>query len=163
MLVTIRIKLLEPFIGDRRTPEQIRRFLRREGDLLLDMSQWNRAVRQAVEDLHLEAVDPASILFPLTMPLGRTDMYNRKWYEKRHQDGGYKSVLKEELCECIRSGAELSFDVGLAIEAIAADKRPVTLEEFQKIMTYIGKMIGLSPFGSHFKFGRFTVMSVVPQ
>jgi hypothetical protein len=160
MLVTLRIKLLEPFLGDQRTPEQIRRFRRREDEILLDMSQWSRAVRQSLEDLHLEAVDPASILFPLTLPVGRTDMYNRKWWEKRYVTGVQRNVLKEELCECIKSGAELSFDVGLTIESTVENKRPATEDELGMIMGYIGKMIGLSPFGSQFKFGRFKVMSI---
>lgn len=165
MLVDIRIKLLEPFLGDRPTPHppRIRRFIRREGELLLNMEQWNRAVRQALTDLHMEDVEPASVMFPLTLPLGRTDLFNRKWWDKKWDQGKKVPILREEMCECVRQGAELSFDVVLAVESIDLKNRIITLEEFQRVMEHIGLMIGLSPFGSHFRFGRFKVLSVTPK
>lgn len=160
MLFHLRIKATEPFLGNKRTPPAkpgdlcVRRFVRKEEEIALDLAQWNWAVEQAALALHID-IDTNSVRFPVSIQRPSLVLYVRRWH--------HQGKRKEEMFESIRDGAELGIDVLLTSVSENENKRPPTQDEFLKIMTFIGDMLGLSPFGSKFGYGRFKVISLEPK
>lgn len=157
MLYELKIRLDKAFLGKQCTREQIRRFHKtKAGEIGIDADQWAWALREAAVSLRLDAtVDLDCIRFEEGFRSPSLGLYVRKWHEK-----GKK---RQEMFESIRENTILTMDVlitSVYADQIASSKAPPTGEQFTSLMNFAGKMIGLSPWGSKFGFGRFHVESL---
>ena len=162
MLIQTKIKVRTSWLGAERTAQQIRRFERDTQSTLirLDLAQWNWALSQAVDALGMDFIDISSIRFPTTIDSPKLELMVRRWSKTG------KGQLEEKF-ESIRSGTHLTFDVLIVTSKEPAastggkeDGRPPTIEEFEQIMQFIGKHIGLSPWGNRMGYGRFDVLEI---
>jgi len=149
-------------LGNKRTKEGVRRFDRAKAfnsHIQLDVAQWLWAIQSAMTAIHMEELDAQAIRLPLTIDAPAIDLYTRKWMD------GRTKKQKRESFEAIKGGAVITIDVVLLEEPDPADGstrfiQTPTIDEFRKLMTFVGKMLGLSPWGSRFGYGRFSVESI---
>jgi len=164
MLLCVKIKLKKPFLGNCRTTDKIRRFDRSKAfkhNIQVDMLRWNWTIEEAISALELD-LDPSSIRVNPTYSAPKIELFVRRWRD------GKSGKQREEMFEAIKAGAVLSFEV-LVInnkepEGSNADdtfKKP-TIKDLYKILTLVGEILGLSPWGSKFGYGRFEVLSIEP-
>ena len=164
MLLRVKIKLKSPFLGNCRTTDKIRRFDRSKAfkhDIQVDMVRWNWAIEEAIEALGMD-LDPSAVRVTPNYKAPKLELYVRRWRD------GKTGKQKEEMFESIKSGAVLTIDV-LVInnkepEGSNADdvfKKP-TKEDLKDILSLVGRMLGLSPWGSKFGYGRFEVLAITP-
>jgi hypothetical protein len=164
MLYELKIKLTTPFLGNQKTREQVRRFQRNKKthDLVLDIFQWAWALKEACVAVKLDnLVDTTAIRLPEEIKAPKLELYVRKW----KNDKGFQ---QEEMFESIKSGAVLTMEILITQESYRPENknnnlRGPTMEEFEKILKLAGELIGLSPWGSHFGYGRFKVHSLLQK
>jgi len=165
MLYNARIKLTSPMLGDQHTRDKTRRFDRPaalKGDIRLDIPRWHWAIKEAVTSLGMTTVDPRKILMEHRMKTPKVDLFVRKWTQENKRTGDKTQC--REMFESIREGAEITLQV-LVVEKLEPNEedtalRAPTSDELTKIFSVIGELVGISPWGSNFGYGRFTVMSV---
>lgn len=159
MLYTVKVRLLKPFLGDRRgekmsTPKA---FLEASGgELCHRMEHVNWALRNAIDSIPLPHVHHSSLHLRETYRKPTLSIYAR-----RYRQGGKDRV---DHFRCIRTGAVLTFD--LATTSVhpefkdQGDFQIPTTKEAEEIIRYIGSHLGLSPWGSIYGFGRFEVLKL---
>lgn len=160
MLASTKIRVTSPWLGSERTAQQVRRFERDNfsKQLKLDLAQWNWALDQALESLDMKHIDPGSVRFPVHIDAPSLELFLRRWSNTERGQ-------QQEKFESIRAGTQLTFNVLLTTarepsSGSKVDTRPPTVEEFKKIMSFIGEHVGLSPWGNRMGYGRFQVMEV---
>lgn len=156
----IRCKLTTPFLAARRK-EKMRIFdINNVGDkkfFKIDTPQWRWAIREAFDSMGLiPAVDIDYLRLPAEVLAPAIRTYKRTWESR-----------SEESFECFQSGTVITFPVFILGEleqrnfnGIQINARPPTKEEVKECFTIIGESIGLSPWGSKFGYGRFSVEEV---
>ena len=162
MLIKMRLRLRTPLLGNQQTPENVRRFVRddafRPPRLKVDLAQWYWAVGQAMEALGYSGLDQFAVRFEDSMQAPKLQLYVRRWSDTKRGD------REQEMFESIGKGTILTFHPLLLStqEPSQAESRriPPTPEELRKVMSCVGDMLGLSPWGSKFGYGRFTVESL---
>lgn len=158
-LYMVKIQLESPMLGDQQDNDGVHRFERskKEGWILTDMDRWHYALSEATTTLDLASSLAASQI--------RVDL---EWrapslhrYVKTRRDPK-TGAARETTFECIRTGTMLTFEVA-ALESPEPDSiglRGPDAEELTEILRVVGKYVGISPWGSRFGFGRFTVRSI---
>ena len=162
MLIKMRLRLRTPLLGNQQTPENVRRFVRddafRPPRLKVDLAQWYWAVGQSMEALGYSNLDQFAVRFEDSMVSPKLQLYVRRWSDTKR--GGHE----QEMFESIGKGTVLTFHPMLLStqepSQAESKRRPPTLEELRKVMSCVGDMLGLSPWGSKFGYGRFTVESL---
>ena len=157
MLYEAKIRLNKAFLGSQCTRDKIRRFHKtKSGEIIIDTDRWSWALREAAISLRLDkTVDLDCIRFEEGFRSPTLSLYVRKWHERGKQ--------REEMFESIRENTILTFDIlitSVYTEQGLNAKQPPDAEQFTALMNFVGKMIGLSPWGSKFGFGRFQVESL---
>lgn len=165
MIVNLQIRLKSRIVADKRVPEGtpdnqkwVRRFSTTpEEEHPLNLIEWQRVIRNAVSDLNLDEVDPEQVIFPTTIRKPRYVRFSRSFTTP-----GNRQDEKKEEFECVDIGNILTIPVFIFNEAAHSfsSQRPPTLEEFRKIMEFVGAHIGISPFGNQFGYGRFTIHKI---
>ena len=111
-----------------------------EGNLLWKSAWWRSAFVQALKYLNASRLKANQIKVCLVVD-APTETYRRRIND-----------------DCVRVHEAISCGEPIAFEAIIDDS--IETEEFQAVLAYIGKFIGLSPFGHNLGFGRFEVIDV---
>jgi hypothetical protein len=151
-MFSLRLKLTSAYLGNKNTREHVRKFDRTpEGLIRIDKALWLWAFQEALEAFQWFDIDSSCIRMELT-EAPATILYNRRW---RQGD----QALTEKF-EAISKGGILGFRVLILNRSEAPAKRPPSLDEFRALLNTIGQMIGVSPWGSKFEYGRFLVLSV---
>jgi hypothetical protein len=157
MLLDLRIKVEQPFLGNKRTREQVRRFQKEELPdshlIIIDSVQWYWALQEAAKCLSLD-VNVHCIRFKKGFRAPTLVLYTRRWH---HQNSERR---QEEQFESIREGAELSIELILLSTPEPGQNtgKVPTVEEVEKLFQFVGESLGLSPWGSKFGYGRFRVL-----
>lgn len=157
MLVDAQIKLKTPLLGDKVCRDRVKRFSRENsvatGILPLDTPLWIWALSEAAKSLNIvytpEAFRMASEVTSPTICL-----YNRKWVDKK----GRKHT---DQFEAVRAGTILTVPFILFDNPSPGKEGPVlSLKEFGDMLSLTGSMIGVSPWGSKFGYGRFKLVKL---
>ena len=160
----IKIKLTSAFLGDIRTPKGKKLNIKQVGDELhwvLKDSQWRWAMKEAIDSMGLQLVTSTDFVrLPTSIRAPKVYQYQRVFHESASR--------KQELMECFREGTVMSFDIFVlgSLEEQSNGKgnitiplRPPTKEEVMGLFSLIGSHIGLSPWGSKFGYGRFSIVT----
>lgn len=167
MLYELRLKLTSEMLGDQQTPDRVRRFNRPKsmgGKIALNIPQWTWAIGEAIQALHLDQVDPGRVMMERQMRAPTLQLYTRRWSKTNGRTG--KKVQKQEMFESIGVGAELGINLMVSEHpAPGSEKRGLqapTQDELRQIFSLIGSLMGISPWGAGFGYGRFDVLDVRP-
>lgn len=156
MIYEIKIRVKTPILGSRRDHKGIWRFDRNDGGWEVDQKHWNGLTNNAIRNLELEC-DRDQIRFPDVILLPRVELYRRVWKER----GKNKEIIAYH--ECIRKGTLITL-VAVTLDWKWEQRvRPPDKNELAKIFQNIGDFEGLSPFGSKFGYGRFSLESICPM
>jgi hypothetical protein len=169
MLLDLKIKLKKPFLGANASQEGVRRFSRESklpSHIDLDLARMGWCLSEAVDALDLQDVSTDCIIFETSYKAPKLSLYTRRW---RQQIKGGKTEWQSERFESIQAGCNLVLRVLLlnrldpATEEISEDGlRPPTVKEFEAMIKFVGNILGMSPWGNNFGYGRFKVLSVTP-
>jgi len=156
MLLQVKIKLTSPLLGDKMNTGGVRRFTRtaqmRNDEIPLDSALWVWAITQAAESLNLY-ITGDMFRIPTKIQAPTLHLYNRRWTTKT----GKKKV---DMFESVRTGSVLTIPILLFSEvptSITKD-RVVAECDFIAALHLVGTLIGISPWGSKFGYGRFEVL-----
>ena len=162
MLYEIKIKVTSPWLGDKKGVDQVRRFQKRTLDdgaegFSIDLPYWCWALGEAIDALHIGnilIVDHVRVEDAIKKPT--LVLHNRRWYDKVGKP-------KTEMFESIRENTTLNFKLVVTKAQLLGNALTVsvTKAEIMSIFNFIGKYIGLSPWGNKFGYGRFRVVEVV--
>lgn len=169
MLVNLRIRLTAHILGDKKMRQQKRDPNEEEPPMLrvfstveedehpLDLVDLYESLRAAISDLGLLHISAEMIHFPTHIQKPKYIRYVRH-YQPRNS--GRKL---EEIFVGIQKNNVLTIPVFIYDDDSSEPGalKPPTLEEFEKIMIYVGKHIGISPFGKNFGYGRFTIHALI--
>ncbi len=158
MLHDLRIRLTTPFLGATKGEPTLRFDRGDTGDWLrLNVAQWLHALSEAGKSLELpEDMDPTAVTVqPVYRRPSSMVLYRRNY----HRDGKATHVMHE----AINRNVILTVEVFLPGKLDSGDShRPPTAEELRQMFEFIGTYVGLSPWGSKFGYGKFTVESLHP-
>lgn len=150
MLLTVKLRLVKPLLGETRYNDNIRRFkLTRDKKLDVDPAHWNWAFQQAAESLHFE-VDSAALSPELGIKPPRVDLYNRQFMTRKLG----KETRGSELHECVKAGTVLTFNLAVLRPNDAKLPTP-SLDQIRDMLQFVGAHIGISQWGNKFGYGRF--------
>lgn len=159
MLYQVKLRTTSPWLGQQKSPKGVRHFRRTpDNNILIDLPQWAWALREAADALHMDDVDIDTINFEAGMRPPTLVLYTRNYK--------FKGRPKQEMFEAIRDGVPISLD--MLVTTSPPDKTHFSLrtpssQELQEIIGFTGKMIGLSPFGSRFGYGRFELLELIEK
>ena len=159
MLYEIKLKATSPWLGDiRRGKDKIRRFQRghTEDVLAFDLPRLQWSFQEACDALHLHHVNTKTIRMEEGFRSPSLVSYRRRY---NHQK---KNEQQEDFFEAIREGTHLTMQVLVTntIPNSASHQKAPTDEELKQIFSFVGSMLGLSPWGGHFGYGRFEVLEL---
>lgn len=160
MQLTCKIRLRSELLGDRRTTEGIRRFNKDgHGNWLIPIPQWRWAFTEAINDLNLKDTSVDFYRFESSIRMPKVVLFERSWSQEN------KKMQQREMFESIRKNTQITFKmlVTSAVEPgthCRLDVRPPHRDETETILKYIGEFLGLSPWGSKFGFGRFSLINL---
>lgn len=162
MLYEVKIRLTSAWLGSiRRGNNRIRRFPRGTDDstLAFDLPAVQWTFQQAANALHLKHVDVRCIRLEEGFKSPTLQSYKRRYR------AGKDRQEQSEIFEAMPSGMVLTIPVFITgeMEEESMGRKPPTQKEFEQILTMVGKMLGLSPWGNHFGYGRFTVEEIKEQ
>lgn len=154
-------------LGDQHTRDNIRRFDRPaslNGCIRLDMPRWNWAISEALKTSNMfQGIDPERIMMEHKLKTPKLDLHNRSWLKENRRTG--KKTRCREMFEAISEGAEITLNV-LVSEDPSPDSKDIrrapTQEELVRMFSVMGDLVGISPWGSQFGYGRFSVLEVIP-
>lgn len=158
MMLYSKIKLRTALLGDKHTGKGIRRFSRsdkRLENLPLEPKLWAWALSQAAESLSIPFSDDMVRVAP-DIRCPTLVMHNRRY----RKNGSGRQM--EDLFESVRAGTVLTVPFIVFTEPAPDARVPgvIASADFRKVLEATGKMIGVSPWGSKFGYGRFTVVSL---
>lgn len=158
----IPCRLTMPFLAYRRHEHGIRKFDTKEIDgkkyFQVDVPQWRWAIKEALGSMSLiPEVDVDYIRIPTSILAPMIRHYERVWDKA--------NPTKRETFECFQAGTVMSIPVFIlseleqssAFNNLRFQSRPPTHDEVVECFKIIGEDIGLSPWGSKYGYGRFTV------
>lgn len=158
MMFALKIKLVSQMLGGTITHEKIRRFDRRRNstDLAPDAVQWRWALKQAAETLRLD-VSTDAIAVPPGIQAPTLSLYRRHYYRDK---GGKRERVYEDF-ESINTGAVLTIYLQVASSLPGKPHAKVPNKaDVENLFVFIGQFLGLSPWGSKYDYGRFTVLEL---
>lgn len=158
MFYEARIKVESAFLGNKSLSGTMVFVRDKNGGLVIPVDQWEWAVAEACASLHLTGVEPKCFLPPVPIYIPTTALYSRNYT---------REGMKKESCmhESVRKGAELSIDMVVSSTPTprsSLDKNLETLDskQIEQILKFIGRFLGLSPFGSEKGYGRFSLLEL---
>ncbi len=160
MIYEFRFRLTSPILANKVTPERIRRFIQKNGELCVDLNQVNWALEQSAKDLKLTEAEWSAVHFPITIRRPTLQTYCRRYFNDRQE-------RKEENFECI--GEKTVLTMPLAVADRPAQTKPTetsrgpTHTELRAALSHAGEHYGFSQWGANRGFGRFVVVGLVSQ
>jgi hypothetical protein len=159
MLFELKLKVASPWLGDiRRGKDTHRRFQRGHTDDLLafDLPRLQWTFTEACDALHLAHVDVKTIRMEEGFRAPTLTSYRRRYSYQQNKK------QQEDFFEAIREGTVLTMQVLVTrnLPNHQTALKPPTQEELSQIFKFVGAMLGLSPWGGHFGYGRFDVISL---
>lgn len=158
----MQCKLLKPFLASRRYEKGIRKFDVREVNgkkyFQVDIAQWRWALKEALDSLSLTPeVDVDYVRIPTELLAPTIRPFERVWDKN--------NPSKREIFESFQAGTLISIPIFIlseleqntAFNGLRFESRPPTRAEVIECFKIIGSDIGLSPWGSKFGYGRFSV------
>jgi hypothetical protein len=153
-LYNLKIKLTSVWLGNQRTRENVRRFRRdRDGKIAVDLAQWNWTFQQAADALHMDDIDTDTIRPQVNIDPPSLVLYRRNYTHKNKQQC--------EMFEALRENCVLNIQV-LVTTSDKQDKFPPDLARLSNIFRFTGMLLGLSPWGGQYGYGRFDVEDLTP-
>ncbi len=147
MLVTVKLKLITPFLGSKKPDHQnLRRLEMHQGQVLVRVPFWQEQFQRAATELQYD-VDVATIQPPERFRPATIRHYRRTY-----------SRVNVEWFESFQAGTVLTLD--FVIQHLA--KRAPNPQQLAAILRFTGQRLGLSPWGSKFGLGRFELMELKP-
>ena len=144
MTLNVRLRIVSPFLGDMPPGRDGVRHFRKLGNCIqLDVALWLEQLTLAALRTGF-AADISSIKPPERLLMASIHIYRREY-----------SKVKVDQFESFRKGTIL----GLQMDVEQRPKAPAS-DQVHHLMSYVGDHLGLSPWGSKFGFGRFTVLEV---
>jgi hypothetical protein len=162
MLYNLKIKVTSPWLGDiRRAKDTHRRFQRgNTPDILaFDLPRLYWTLEEARDALKLPHVDIKTIRMEEGFRSPTLTSYRRRFSSRQ---GTQK---QEDFFEAIRENTLLNMQVLVTRQMTqhTSTSKPPTQEELSQIFKFVGAMLGLSPWGGHFGYGRFELISLEPH
>ena len=147
MLVTVKLKLRSPFLGELRPDNRgVRRIRMERGLVKVNLAFWQEQFREAAGHLQYD-VDVTALVPPEGFPAASLQLYKRVW-----------SKVNMEWFESFRSGTVLTMDF-----LVKNDKQKApNPAQMSAILKFTGDRLGLSQFGNKFGYGRFDLISLAP-
>lgn len=145
MILVVRIKLTSHLLGELRPDhKQVRRFRKENGNVAVNITQWQEIFREAAQHIGL-TIDPKTIEPKSNYRPASIHLYRRVF-----------SRVHTEWFESFRKGTVITF------EMVLHEQRPKapSPHELKAILAFVGEYTGISQFGSKFGFGRFQLLSV---
>lgn len=161
MIYALKIRLTSQMLGNVNSHEKVRRFerCRKSSDLQPDPVLWRWALAQAAQSLHLR-VETDAIAIPPGIRAPTLSLYRRHFYKDGKK--GRKERVFEDF-ECINVGAVLTIYLQVASSLPGEPNKKVpSRADLENLFVFIGKFVGLSPWGSRFDYGRFDVVELKP-
>ena len=165
MIIRRDVRLLKPILAARppRDPAGRREFdaVSREAKsvcLPANMARWEWAFLEARDSIGCARASVACITPATVFTTKLTSTYTREF--KRGSDG----MRQTERFECVPSNAVLRWEWSLAsslpphVEIGELRSDPPSEEEFDSMLVFIGRMLGMSEWGNQYGFGRFEVI-----
>ena len=160
--ITLRCKLISPFLGDQRSASGVRKLnstMQNDTTYFLpNNAQWRWALREAMDAIGiLDKTNIDYVRLPTRIVAPKMHLYVRL-LERQDPD-------KRDTFECFQAGTVMSFNVLILgrleheVNLPGLEDRPPTEQELRQCFDIIGENIGLSPWGSKFGYGRFTILN----
>lgn len=158
MYYTARIRLLTPFLGNQ-VENGIRKFRHSQSEppvkaLAFDSSLWQWAFKSVHRSREQTWSRDAVVHKRNWETKDKIELYTRQY---RRQN-----IVIDERFESLDVGAELEIVFGIWAHDAAGEPGPDVLQ-FSQMLEDVGEFAGLSPWGSKFGYGRFTLESLKPQ
>lgn len=155
-LYKLKIRTTSYWLGHQRTRKNIRIFRKdKDGKILIDLPQWNWTFKQAIAALHIPDTNPDCIRLESAFFTPRTVLYTRNY--------SYKGSKQTEDFEAIPESTVLEFNVLITDKPLSTynkETQPPSKDQLMLIFKFIGNLLGFSPWGSHFGYGRFDIESL---
>jgi hypothetical protein len=150
MLYTVSIRLETPMLGSQPPDTNgVRRFRRgKNNGLLIPVSQWESLFVQACEDMGMDPGCVKTLKFPETIRAPATQLYTRTY-----------NRTKVDRFESIQKNAVLKFQL---LVRNVKDIQTVGAPRLNHLFTHVGEWLGISPWGSKFNYGRFSINHITP-
>lgn len=157
MKLNITIRLQKAILAVRRSEKfRIMDIVIKNGTLMweIDPIQWRWAMNEALSAMGIRGETSSDyIRLPLYIPCPKVNYYERSYRDPEGQ-------RKKETFESFRGGSTFTIPVTILTQKendYDDGSRPPTEKELLEMFTIIGEDIGISPWGSKFGYGRFTV------
>lgn len=162
MLYDLKIRVTSPWLGDiRRAKDTHRRFQRgHTPDILaFDLPRLQWTLEEARDALRLPHVDTKTIRMEEGFRSPTLTSYRRRFSSRQSPQ------QQEDFFEAIRENTVLTMQVLVTrpLPKQSTGQTPPSAEELSQIFKFVGSMLGLSPWGGHFGYGRFEVISLEPH
>jgi hypothetical protein len=142
MLITLNLRVTTRWLGDKRTNQKIRKFdVTKSGNMKIDADLWLDTMYKAGRDLGIP-VNRGAIMLPDDIPAPKFHKFKRVW-----------NKVNAENFESIVPGTIISIPIVIDED----EDEWMTKEIFLDLMAHVGQFYGLSPWGSKFNLGRFTI------
>lgn len=152
MLHTLKLQLLNPMLGNIPTQSGVRKFKRlNSGAVAFDSALWSWACTNAIRQLKLDISEDAIRPERGWCRTPRVVLYRRNWTK----DG----VPQTDSFESFPEKTEIHVKMFLAQSGHGTLIRTPTPAEMVSIAEIVGEYFGLSPWGTKFGYGRFSVLS----
>lgn len=160
-LLKLKIRLISPMLGDVISQGGSHNFSVSKGQsenerwFLPNIDQWRWALGEAFKLTGKHGACTEFLGFPTRIPLPTI----RPFYRARSRSSGGG----KELYQSFQKDTVITFSVAILSELHGSDKAlnagliPPTREEVKAAFDKVGEFIGLSPWGSKYGYGRFTV------
>lgn len=153
----LRVRTKTHWLGARWTPDDsgksIRKFERdQKGLWKIDASHWLWAMSEAATYNGLPRKWADKVRLPAAIPLPTLRLFIRKYRI------GENPKEKQAVHEAISPNTIITFPI-YAFDLEESTGSPgATKEEIYKVFSVIGEIIGLSPWGNSYGYGRFVVL-----
>lgn len=157
----LKIKLTTPWLGDKLT-RGVKKFnMLHAGGVhyvKVNTAQWRWALREAMDAIGVLAESNVDYIgIPTKLKSPSVQLFT---LDSQAQSG----KPRKQMHECFSAGTVLTLPMFLHHELnqpgpSILPERPITPDELIQCFDIIGENIGLSPWGSKFGYGRFTVIS----
>ena len=152
MLYEIRLKVTKPLLGDQHGTHA-RKFKRAKDGrrILWPAGRWEWALKNAAHSLRME-VDVQTVNLQEDFFAPTTQLCHREWKDVKGKH--------TEIFESIPIGSVISIYPELPMESHPAGRTVPSLGQLEILMEYVGKLCGMSAWGSDWGYGRFMVESI---
>jgi hypothetical protein len=148
VILTVKIKLTTPYLGELKPDRgSVRRFKKQGQMIAVNVAQWQEQFRLAARQIGVD-FDPKTIQPQAHFRPAAIHLFVRRF-----------NRIQQENFESFRAGTVLTLEF-LIREDLPKCPKP---SELKTMLMIVGEYFGLSQFGNGFGFGRFKVLSVEPK